>query len=480
MGSRRGRRPTGRRRLPLLGVVLAAGLPLGGCAPLAPTVTTPAASASAATWLDCDYGRCATVAVPLDPAYPGGRTVDLAVAMRPATQPRKGAIFVHPGGPGVSGRARLATIDRTGLEAYDLISWDPRGVGGSAPLTCLTGVAADAFVALDAAAPGVRADAVTTADAVWSTLRDASQQFSAACRDDDAALVDHLSAADQARDLETLRARLTGAPLRFLGVSEGARIGVAYARLYGANVAAMVLDAPVAATRPDASQAAGFDAALARWGWTARVQAVLDDTWRTPLAVGERTLTRPLAAAGIAALLYPGEDGREALGEALTAAESGDGAPLLAAADAWNGRSSAGDYDGLLGAFRATRCADSPIRTEEAALAAWRQEAAAAPLMGEALGPDLVCVGFPEPTTAVSGEASEVGVPVVVLASTGDPATPYAGARDLAADLPTGVLVTRDGDGHGAFRRGAACVDAAAIGALTAVDAGFAVEPQRC
>ncbi|MFZ2751094.1 MAG: alpha/beta hydrolase, partial [Propioniciclava sp.] len=117
---------------------------------------------------------------------------------------------------------------------------------------------------------------------------------------------------------------------------------------------------------------------------------------------------------------------------------------------------------------------------EEAALAAWRQEAAAAPLMGEALGPDLVCVGFPEPTTAVSGEASEVGVPVVVLASTGDPATPYAGARDLAADLPTGVLVTRDGDGHGAFRRGAACVDAAAIGALTAVDAGFAVEPQRC
>ena len=229
MGSRRGRRPTGRRRLPLLGVVLAAGLPLGGCAPLAPTVTTPAASASAATWLDCDYGRCATVAVPLDPAYPSGRTVDLAVAMRPATQPRKGAIFVHPGGPGVSGRARLATIDRTGLEAYDLISWDPRGVGGSAPLTCLTGVAADAFVALDAAAPGVRADAVTTADAVWSTLRDASQQFSAACRDDDAALVDHLSAPDQARDLETLRARLTGEPLRFLGVSEGARIGVAAA-----------------------------------------------------------------------------------------------------------------------------------------------------------------------------------------------------------------------------------------------------------
>lgn len=453
---------------------------LAGCASASPGDSTTHPSAPAPVWRDCEYGRCTTLPVPLDPAYPHGRQVSLAVAMRPATLPRRGAIIVHPGGPGVSGRARLASVDRTGLEAFDLIAWDPRGVGGSAPLTCLDGADADAFVALDAVAPGVRAADASLTDPAWLGLQDASARFAQACRDDDAALVDHLGASDQARDVEAVRDRLTGEPLRFLGISEGARVGVAYAERYGSQVAAMVLDAPVAATRPGDPQSAGFDAALARAGWTGRVQALLDRVWASPMPVGQRALTRPLAAAGVAALLYPGGSGIAALGSALDAAEAGDGAPLLSAADAWNGRTANGNYGGLLGAFRATRCADSPVRTADAALAAWQAEAGVAPVLGEALGPDLVCVGFPAPSTPPTGAAVGLSVPIVVVASTGDPATPYTGAVGLVSDLRGVVLVTRDGDGHGAFRRGAACVDAAAVGALTAEGPGFAVEPQRC
>ena len=469
-GSRRGSRPFRRAA-----ALLVAGLISAGCAAPAPA-PPPSATPSAApvAWRDCAFGRCAEVEVPLDHARPDGRTLTLAVAMRPATAPRRGAIFVHPGGPGVSGRERLAGLDRTGLEAYDLIAWDPRGVGGSAAFSCLEGPDADAFVALGATLAEADADAPA-----WSALRAASARFGQACRDDAGALVDHLDAADQARDLEVLRRRLTGAePLRFWGASAAGRVGVAYADLFGRQVAALVLDAPLD-PRPDAAPPlSGFEAALGRAGLTGRAAAVLEAARAEPLTVGQRRLTAPLAAAGIIALLYGGDTGPLTL--ALDAAASGDGAPLLTAADGLNGRRPDGTYGGLLGAFRATTCADTAWRDEASALAAWRASAAAAPTLAEAFGPDLVCVGFPAAPEPLPMTGADIGVPVVILASTGDPAAPYAGAQALAGGLRTGVVVTREGEGHGAFGRGAACVDAAAIGALTAEASGFDVGQQRC
>lgn len=448
---------------------LAALVLLGGCT--APSPPAPAASGPA--WRDCAFGRCTEVAVPVDPLAPDGRRITLAVAMRPASAPRAGAIFVHPGGPGVSGRERLASLDRSGLEAYDLIAWDPRGVGGSSPFACLDGPDADAFLAHDLSLADAEADTPA-----WRRARAEAAAFGAACRADSGDLVDHLDAATQAADLEALRARLTGEPLRFLGFSEGGRVGAAYAEANGEQVAAMVLDSPPDVNPPTAPQAAGFDAALARAGLAGRAAAVLARVASDPPTVGERALTRQLAAAGMVALTYAGDPA--ALADALAAAEAGDGAPLLDAADGLAGRRPDGSYGPLLGTFRATTCADTPWRDEASAVAAWRQAATAAPTLGEALGPDLVCVGFPAPAAPLTVAGSAVRVPILVLASTGDPATPHAGSEALADDLATGLLITREGEGHGALGRGAACVDEAARAALTAGDSRFDVGPRRC
>ena len=466
-----GRRRAAPAALLAVATLVACAGPAPTPGPTSPVPPTPTAAPVA--WRDCAFGRCTEVAVPLDPARPDGATITLAVAMRPASGPRRGAIFVHPGGPGVSGRERLASIDRTGLEGYDLIAWDARGVGGSEPLACLDGAAADAFLARDVTLAD--ADAAT---ATWDAARSDAAAFAAACRAARPALVDHLDAATQAHDLEALRVRLTGEPLRYLGISAGGLVGAAYADHHGEQVAAMVLDSPPDPAAPAAAQLAGFEAALARAGLTDATADVLARVHAAPLAVGARTLTRPLAASGVLRLLYSGDPAP--LSAALAAAQAGDGAPLLAAADALTGRGADGRYGGLLGAFRATNCADTPWRDEAAALASWRAGAAAAPTLGEALGPDLVCVGFPAAAPPVEARGADVGVPIVVLASTGDPATPYAGAQRLAAGLKTGVLITRAGEGHGALRRGAACVDAAATAALTAGDAGFDVTAQRC
>lgn len=446
---------------------------LVGCSAAVAPHPPPGGTVSPPAWRDCSYGRCTEVAVPLDPARPDGATLTLAVALRPASGARRGAIFVHPGGPGVSGRERLAGIDRTGLDGYDLISWDARGVGGSQPLTCLDGERADTFLARDLTLDDAEADT----DA-WRNARGDAADFATACRASRAMLVDHLDATTQAHDLEVLRMRLTGAPLRYLGFSAGGLIGAAYADDFGSNVAAMVLDSPPEPGATAADQVAAFEAALQRSGLTAAAATVLERGRTDPLRVGQRRLTRPLAAAGVLSLLYSGDSAP--LAAALSAAQAEDGAKLLSAADALHGRGPQGHYSGLLGAFRASTCADAPGRDEASAVHGWREAAAAAPTLGEALGPDLVCIGFPAPSRPLTARGTQMRVPVVVVASTGDPATPYVGAQRLADRLATGVLITREGEGHGAWRRGAGCVDAVAVAALTTGDAGFDVAAQRC
>lgn len=436
-----------------------------GCAPAAfpsPTPATPTPVASTRLhWQPCAFGTCATLAVPVDHDDPAAGTLELAVVRVPASeQPSLGAVFVNPGGPGGSGRSFAAAFDRTGLERYDIVGWDPRGVGGSAPVSCTDGAGTDAYLALDNS-PDDQAEV--------DALLAGSRAYAEACRERSGVLLDHLSVQDTARDLDLLRAAVGEERLTYYGASYGTAIGAAYAALFGERVGRMVLDAGVEPRRsPGVPQAAGFEDALARLGpdGEARVTALLDGLDSKPLAVEDRVLTQTLATAGLVTLLGGGEGTRAALLAAVAAAEAGDGSGLLGAADAANGRRPDGSYSGLVAAFTATYCADDDVRTPALARERWAAERAAAPVFGSAMGAPWLCVGWTAAPAEPLPLPAAPGGTVVVLGERGDPVTPYAWSQALAADLGA-TLLTTPGTGHVAYGRGSTCVDAAVRGVLT-------------
>lgn len=446
-------------------------LAVPGCAAPAPAPSV-AASAGPLEWRDCSYGECATLTVPLDHADPAAGTLDLAVSrVRATQQPALGTLLVNPGGPGASGRAFAASFPRAGLERYDIVGWDPRGVGASAPVVCADAAGTDAYLALDNSP-----DSPAEVDALVA----GTGAYAEACRAHTGALLDRLSVADTARDLDLLRRALGDAPLVYYGASYGTAIGAAYAALFPGTVGRLVLDAGVDPRRPPAvPQAAGFEAALdafATWcaaegcplgrAAAARVAALLDRLDAAPLEVDGRPLTQTLATTGLVTLLGGGEGAWPAVAEAVAAAESGDGAVLLGAADATSGRRRDGSYTGAVAAFTATYCADDDIRTPARAANRWGAERAQAPVFGEAMGAPWLCVGWTatpaDPLPLPADPAGEV----LVVGGRGDPVTPYAWSRELAASLTGAALLTAPGHGHVAYGRGSACVDDAVRGIL--------------
>lgn len=448
----------------LAALVVCAGLP--ACTPAAsPPATTTAAPTAAASpslvWQPCAFGACATLAVPIDHDDPAAGTIELAVArVVAAEQPALGTVFVNPGGPGGSGRAFAASFDRTGLERYDIVGWDPRGVGGSAPVRCADAAGTQAYLDLDNSP-----EETAEVDALVAGAR----TYAEACRAGTGALLDHLSVRDTARDLDRLRAAVGEERLTYYGASYGTAIGAAYAALFGEHVGEMVLDAGVEPRRPPSvPQAVGFEDALdaAGAGIAGRVARLLHRLDAEPFAVGDRQLTQTLATTGLVALLGGGAGARPVLVEAVAAAEAGDGRALLEAADAANGRRRDGSYSGLVAAFTATYCADDDIRTPELAAERWASEQEAAPVLGAAMGAPWLCVGWPTaPSEALPLPATPAGT-VLVVGERGDPVTPYAWSEALAADLGA-TLLTTPGAGHVAYGRGSACVDGAVRGVLT-------------
>lgn len=453
-------------------VVLAALL--AGCTPTAtPQATVDRFTGQHLTWTRCDYGECATAIVPLDHDDPDGAVLTLALARARATaSPHLGTLFINPGGPGASGRDYLRWFDRVGLENYDVVGWDPRGVGGSQAVVCLDGPQADAQLALDAS-PDDQAEA--------DALADAAGAFATACASRvDADLLAHLSTLDNARDLDLLRQVVGDDTLRYLGTSYGTVIGAAYAALFPDRVGRLVLDAAVDVTWPqDVGQAVGFDRAVGNFAhWCAgRADCRLGDTAEavtaaivdlfttldaTPLAVEDRTLTQSLASLGVASYLYPGDGAWPSLARAVIDARNGDGTRLLAAADRLTGRHDDGTYDGLFSGFRAISCADGPQLSREEADARWARDRLDAPVFGEVFGPDYTCLSWPvAPAIAPDWSAASAAAPIVVIGGRGDPATPYEWSQELTDTLGSAVLVTYTGEGHGAYGGRSDCVDAA-------------------
>jgi pimeloyl-ACP methyl ester carboxylesterase len=239
------------RRLAALGAACA--LAAAGCTtpgtdgagPAQPSGGTPAQPA-ALHWHQCSVQgasmQCASLQVPLDYSRPGGRKITLALSRVPATAParqQQGDLLVNPGGPGGSGRG-LAAVVAAGLEPgvaaeYNIIGFDPRGVGASVPaLSCDPGFYA-----------GVRPDYIPANAAAERVLVSRARTYAADCQRRYGWLLPHLTSQDSARDMDSIRAALGVPQISYFGYSYGTYLGQVYATLFPHRLHRMVLDSVV-------------------------------------------------------------------------------------------------------------------------------------------------------------------------------------------------------------------------------------------
>ncbi|MBX9423066.1 alpha/beta hydrolase [Streptomyces lateritius] len=410
--------------------------------------------------------RCATVTVPVDYAKPDGATLRVALIRKEAADERNriGSLLFNFGGPGASGVAMLPRLEpeyRKLGERYDLVGFDPRGVGRSAGVVCRS----DAETAAAEAGVDLTPDSVAEEAAY---LED-SARFGAGCARRSGALLPHTTTTATARDLDLVRRVLGDDRLHYFGISYGTQLGGTYAHLFPENVGRLVLDAVVDPTADAVGharhQTIGFQRALDNYlkstgqdpkAGTERITRLLRKLDRAPLTVGERRLTESLALTGIAVTLY-GQANWPLLTEALDEAERGRGAALLQLADWYNDRDERGRYSTRSHSQRAISCADSSERPSAPQAKALESELRGlSPVFGPFLAWDTAawCADWPVKGERAHPEVSAPGAaPVLVVGTTGDPATPYEGAERMAKELGAGVgvLVTNRGEGHGAY-----------------------------
>ncbi|WP_217142294.1 alpha/beta hydrolase [Streptomyces sp. AC627_RSS907] len=439
---------------------------------------------------DGDTWQCATMRAPLDWDDPKGDTIDLAL-IRARTSGeadrRIGSLIFNFGGPGGSGVTTLPAFgqDYAKLRTrYDLVSFDPRGVGRSAPVECLDDKQLDTYFQQDA----------TPDDAAERTeLLDNTKRFNAACEKNSKKVLPHVATTDAARDMDLMRQVLGDDKLHYFGISYGTELGGVYAHLFPGTVGRAVFDAVVDPTqtseRGTLGQAKGFQLALDNYaedcvskveecpvGDSAqdvknRIARLLKDLDREPIpGVFPRELTQTAATSGIAQALYS-KDFWEYLTEGLAQAYDGDGRVLMVLSDSLNGRDENGEYSNLTAANVAINCADDKPRYDpayvERRLPEFRKASA---LFGDYLAWSMIsCTGWPVAGAADHPDVSAPGAPpILVIGNTGDPATPYEGAARMVDALgkDVGVELTYEGQGHGAYDSKNPCVRDAVDGYL--------------
>lgn len=428
-------------------------------------------------WKPCPGGqaeqRCAEVFAPLDWSDPDGDALTLFLLRVPATrEPRLGTIFVNPGGPGEPGSGLAAGFRRDGLEQFDIVGWDPRGTGRSTPIRCAPADALDEFFEVDTSPddPAERQALIT-----------ANEKLGQACLTNSGRLLSRISTLDTIADLDLLRGLVGDEKLNFFGYSYGTEIGSRYADTYPDRVGRMALDGAVDVTdSQDVIQAVGFDRALTAFAdWCVGTQCslgrdrdqvlravtgLLDRFDQRPLRVGDRELTQSLAVTGVLVALYGAEAEWSLLLTAVEQARAGDGDLLLRMADVYNARDDSGDYDTRQTAFAAIRCLDEGDRGIAGADRQAEIQTEKAPILGPYFGPDYACPTWPVPPVPEPEPVVAAGAaPILVIGSTGDSATPYEFAQAMAEQLESGVLLTYDGPGHGAYGGRSACVDQAVV-----------------
>jgi pimeloyl-ACP methyl ester carboxylesterase len=445
--------------------------------------------------------RCATLEVPLDHSDPASDTIELALVKVPATGKREGAVLFNPGGPGGSGFDPIAASgaviqQQLGIDRFDLIGFDPRGVDRSNGIRCVD----DTFVASH-----LYLDDTPDTPEEQRLLDESDQGFVDGCKKAYGDTLRVYSTEATARDMDAIRAALGDEQISFLGISYGTYLGAVYATLFPERVRAMVLDS---AYEPNGdstdqqylTQVVGFEGAFDDWAaWCgnnadcpfsagdvgARWDALLASLDDAPLSVDGRTVNQSTMYTATGAALYSDADW-PVLADALAKAEQGDGAGLLSLADAYQGRNADGTFDTLFQSIDIIECASGieqqPVADPEALLAKIRQQAprfGADTTLDDLTNPTGLCADLMPSQTAVELRYSGDG-PIVVIGGLNDPATPIRWAKEMTAALgPNARMVTYTGEGHGQLLT-SACVtklEGALLADLELPDTGTTCEP---
>lgn len=423
--------------------------------------------------------QCATVLAPLDYDHPAAQAVTLVVARIPgAARKPKGVLFSNPGGPGASGVDFLDFFDTHGLQkSYDIVSWDIRGSGRSTPVECLTDEQMERYVAVDYSPDNA---------AETQQLINANTDFGRSCLARSGALLKHISTEDTVRDLELLRQLLGQRRMNYFGFSAGTAIGAMYATMFPHTVGRMVLDGAASiGGATGVSQTDGFNRTLGNFAtWCAaqhcrlgstqqQVQQTISDFLQRldqhTIPGGRRDLTQSLATSGLLYALYsPAGDWPSVLNSIEMAVYADNGTKLMALADAFYRRDSTGHFSQFNAAFPAISCLDEHDHGVAGELQNWHRVEEHARTLGPYIGPNLTCATWPVASTDdVNRKINYSGRPaIVILGTTGDPATPYEYARQMHQALASSRLITLYGDGHLAFDQ-SKCVQAKVLAYFT-------------
>ena len=497
----------------LVPVILLAGCSLGGepeatpptrpsapaspepapSAPVPPATTaasSAAASAPAAAdlsrfydqkvkWTNCGNADCATIVAPLDYSDPDGPTIDLAIARVKATGDRIGSLFVDPGGPGGSAvsyaKSAQYIVSDSIRRNFDVVGLDPRGVGGSEPVDCLTDAQLDELGA---------ADGTPDSAAEEQQLIELSAVPGQGCARKSDPRYAHVGTADAARDLDLARAVVGDETLTYLGKSYGTMLGATYAELFPDRVGRMVLDGVLPASldlvEVTKGQADAFEVALADFVADCRthsdcpltgdvkdgvrqVQEFLAGLDANPLPGKDRDLNEALGSYAVLANLYfPGYDYPRLRAALAAAMKRGDASQMFGILDDRISRGPDGRYlDNSSEAFYAVTCLDRPFTgTVEDVKALAEEWKATAPTFGPALAWGLLpCKDWPAAGEQVTQTVAAGSNPILVVSTRKDPATPYQWGPLVADQLENGHLVTYEGVGHTAYGEGSRCVD---------------------
>ena len=436
------------------------------------------------SWKNCGKSQqCAVATVPMDWDHPSKETdISLALTRATATGTRLGSLFVNPGGPGASGydlvHDNLDYAASTTLQkSYDVIGWDPRGVGRSSPVTCFDAKRLDKFIY------GVAKNPVNSP--AWvAEVTEQSKQFAASCLTNTGPLLQFVDTQSTVHDLDMLRAVVGDRKLNYLGYSYGSDIGMYYTDRFPKKVGHVVLDGSTDSTLStfaiSLTQSTGFEQALKAYladcpatkncpfpgsvdDSLAKISALYDRLTTTPIdAPDGRALDQNLLDTAINSGLYD-KSSWPYLSDMFNEIKKGTTATAFLLADSYNGRNSDGTYkDNSLEAFIAIGCLDYPTVTDPAVIGSESAQLvqAAPTLTCPSVIGNVTCENWPFHNRVAPPVVSGAGAaPVLILSSTGDPATPYQWGVALSKQLKSAHLVTRRGEGHTAYNRGIPCID---------------------
>ncbi len=406
--------------------------------------------------------QCGTLVVPLNYADPRGPTLPIALARHQAEDPaaRIGSLVIDPGGPGVSGinamANELSVLTPGVLDDFDVVTFDPRGVERSDPVECTQ----------RSSQPAVTSYPVPATPAETKSTMAAVRQYAGDCEASVPTLLPYVGTIDVARDMDRLRQALGDSGLTYMGQSYGSLLGLTYARLFPTHVRAMVLDGVIdpALTFNQISlqQAQAFEAVLGQFfTWCAGTSAC---PWRpagdpttallgllgaTPGSSPSQTSNAGQLYDALLDGLYSQSDWPQ-LGATLAADASGNTAPAASMSQHYNTSGSTNAVD----AVTSIDCLDHPTSHN---LGAYSYLAdvfkASAPIFGPLLAwGEAQCAVWPDPPTRPVGPVAAAGAPPILLVgTTGDPATPYQWAVNVSHELARSSLLTVAGIDHVAY-----------------------------